>query len=351
MSGAICFNIIYTPGTVKYLRLFVLSLLKWSPCSFRLVANGCSPEEKGLLKSLCLLNPRLQFLALPFAGIVEHSQALAYLQSIEETDYFAYIDSDVLARGDFEAEIAPHLATHSAVFSAPPIWISRKDTILPDGYQIVAGRYAQTETGLCLGSTSFGVYDNHVLSQFTQDSGVKFERYLWKEIPPPHQARLARLGMKKAQYDTGKVLNLLLQEQGQQFYYLPGETLIHLGGVSAHLKLALERGDRRKPLASLLLTYAYRHLKNRARMLLGLPINSSDLASVGVAEHLSRLSLRTAKPATSLYFYQLLAALFESQPLPAQPRLANSQADARLTSATREICALYQKYGPQLVGN
>ena len=47
------------------LSLLIWSMLEHSNCHFRLVGNGCSPEEMALLRRLSEQSPRLAFLALP----------------------------------------------------------------------------------------------------------------------------------------------------------------------------------------------------------------------------------------------------------------------------------------------
>ena len=39
------FNIVFTPATFRWLHLFTLSLIEHSRVRFRLIANGCSPDE------------------------------------------------------------------------------------------------------------------------------------------------------------------------------------------------------------------------------------------------------------------------------------------------------------------
>ena len=126
------FNIVYTVGTVRYLRLLVFSLLKWSEASFRLVANGCSPEEAHMLEELCRSSSQLEFLALPSTTLLPHSDVLSHLQSMEQSQYFCFMDSDILATGDFVSEMAPYLGQYSAVFSATPIWCTEEEQVLPD---------------------------------------------------------------------------------------------------------------------------------------------------------------------------------------------------------------------------
>ena len=111
------FNIIFTPGTVKYLSLFLWSLLKWSDCSFRLVSNGCLPPERRYLKKLSRQNPRLEFWAIPTQNSKPHGLALNYLHAMTHSKHFCFMDSDIFATGDFIGPLARHQDQYAGIFS------------------------------------------------------------------------------------------------------------------------------------------------------------------------------------------------------------------------------------------
>jgi hypothetical protein len=142
------FNIIYMPGTVKYLYFFVLSLLKWSDCSFRLVSNGCGPAEVNLLKQFCRQQPRLELCVLPFNRVIPHDQALAYLHALDQPDYFCFMDSDIFAKGDFLTPLVPHLNQHAALFSSSSCWCKAEEQILPTSFRKMQGRFNHTDQGV-----------------------------------------------------------------------------------------------------------------------------------------------------------------------------------------------------------
>ena len=107
------FNIIYSPGDVLYSRLFLLSLLKWSEGSFRVVNNGCTGIEKDMLKQLCDNHARLEYYDLSSDNIILHGAALSHLHAIEESDYFCFMDPDIFAVGNFMEEFIPHIDQYS----------------------------------------------------------------------------------------------------------------------------------------------------------------------------------------------------------------------------------------------
>ena len=54
------------------------------------------------------------------------------------------------------------------------------------------------------------------------------------------------------------------------------------------------------------------------------------------------------KSTTSLYFYYVLEALFEGQPLPAVPEMAEAEVEQRIRQTNRDIVALYEEFGERL---
>jgi len=229
------FNIVYIPGSVRYLRLFALSLLNSADCSFRLISNGCGPDEARLLRDFCGCSPRMEFLALPYGGMVSHGRALSCLQSQERSAYFCFMDSDILATGQFLNEFVPCVDQYAGVFSCPPVWCTAEDQVLSPTFQRMAGRYNWTESGVCLGSSYFAIYDNRVLTSLFRSTGIDFRRYLWDELSLAQCSELAGMGLKMDLYDTGKVVNLLLLCRGHELVFKESPTLKHVGGISLEI--------------------------------------------------------------------------------------------------------------------
>jgi hypothetical protein len=226
------FHIVYMPGTVRYLTPLVRSLLEWSDCTFRLVANGCAPGEQHELERFCEKDARLVFISLPFSAPVAHGEALTYLQAENRADFFCFMDSDVFASGPFLPPFAKGSGRYSGQFSCAPLWCSPQETILPADYPRMYGRFHQTSDGLCLGSTYFAIYDNHALSEVIAGDKIEFSSYLWSGIPGLHQSWLQRQGLVKAYYDTGKLINLRLLARGYELRFREVPALHHLGGFS-----------------------------------------------------------------------------------------------------------------------
>jgi hypothetical protein len=232
------FNIIYTPGTFAYLGFLTLGLLSHSKCSFRLAANGCEPKEIESMKSFCRSRKRLSFLSLPFLRIVHHSIALNYLQKMETSNYFCFMDSDILAADNFLTQLLPLTNKYCAIFSGRPAWLEKDQDILPPGRTRVMGRFRHTNNGLQLGCSYFAIYDNRKLTRFIKTNGFGFDNFYWQNIPPQSHLQLVKMGLPASYYDTGKVLNILLQESGEKLIYCEPRGLHHIGGLSCGVLLS-----------------------------------------------------------------------------------------------------------------
>jgi hypothetical protein len=340
------FNIVYTTGTVRHLRLFVVSLLRWSDCAFRLVANACSPQETRLLQEMCLSSPRLEFLALPYKKMTPHDETLSYLQSIERSDHFCFMDSDILATGDFMSEMSPHLQQCAGVFSGSPIWCTAEEQVLPATVPRVRGQFSKTDDGVCLGSSYFAIYDNNVLTEFVQSTGVDFRRYWWREVPAPHQRQLVRMALQKDRYDTGKLLNILLSAQGKAIVFVDSQFLQHIGSVS--IRGALKASSHP---TSLLKSTTWRPAVVLRQWLKRLRRSKGLQSPVVVPTDTKRTEIqrmRKRMTSTAIYFDQLFDSLCENEPLPALPQICDLETRRRIESVTADIVSLYSESGEQL---
>lgn len=228
------FHIIYTPGTVRGLLPFVDTLLRWSACAYCLVGNGCDDAETRLLRDRCAGEPRLTWRALPWPRKVEHGQALNWLFTASDQPYFCFMDSDILATGDFMAELRPALSGAAGLFSAWPITIKAAERILPDDCRFIGGRHSHTAAGLCLGGSYFAIYERAALARALAAAPDGFNRGYWAQLPWGTRRFLQGIGQERLFYDTGRVLNLYLQHQGGELRVQECAALLHLGSYSIY---------------------------------------------------------------------------------------------------------------------
>ena len=326
------FHLIYTPHTVALLSRFLPTLLNESDCMFRLIANGCTDQEITHLRNLCQNNDRLEFLALPTARPLWHGPALNYLQAINDTAYFCFMDSDIFATGPFLPRLTAELAQADACFSCAPIGCTDNDALLTDDDPLVQGILNRTSTGLCLGSTYLAIYAQPALRHFIRTTGIGFEPRYWAEIPAAYQEILLRLGLQRAWHDTGKVLNLLLYEQGQRLAWCEIPTLRHLGGISLS-----DWYPRQRPrtIIKAFLQRAIKHLLGTGDR------QQAYLQTIWQGTGTSRLAqIRRRELEYARYFHAVLTALDTGRPLPALPLVSDALVKQRFSPVTQELKAM-----------
>ncbi|MFC1791161.1 hypothetical protein ACFL0I_01685 [Gemmatimonadota bacterium] len=232
----ITFNLVYVGGAVRYLLPFVHTLVKHEPdCRFRLIANGCSQEEERRIESVCQQHGTLSFLSLDSPQVQGHGAVLAQLQKMEQSPYLAVMDSDIFAVGPFVERAISALEGRDALFSCRSIKTLPQEAIMPEGYRLMYGPYMESTHPRFLGGTYFAIYRNKPLSEFLRTAGIDFRNYWWEEVPVHHQATLKEMQLDVLFYDTGKLLNILMQHQGYDMGYEPLENLVHLGAGSSGL--------------------------------------------------------------------------------------------------------------------
>lgn len=308
----LCFHIIYTPDTVKPLRILLYSLLKWSDCTFCLVANGCSPREASDLERFCASNPRLSYQALPTDQVMLHGEALDYLQAQNQDEYFCFMDSDIYAVDWFLPPFLPKLAQTSGLFSGA------SPRLLPDNTTFMVGYHTHTQREVCLGLTYFAIYRNQAVSDIRRRTGIGFAKYRWEDLPEPWQQQLDAMGVKCQIYDTAKVLNLLLHLHGYKLHLQPCVVLRHLAGVS-RFYVVKQRSWWRKV-----------------------------RSAVGswLRKWRGRQSLPPFTEATP-YFSLLLLALTEHDAIPAQPVIDDPEMNDWVTCAKAELLAIHAEFSTE----
>lgn len=314
MQTPFCFHIIYTPSTVKPLQLLLHSLLKWSDCTFCLVANGCGADEQRALQTLCAANPRLSYAALPTSKVMIHGEALNYLQANSQDDYFCFMDSDIYAIAPFMPEFVNLVTQYSGIFSGMPLRYPQSGLPLPAGKNFWAGPYTHTATGLCLGATFFAIYNNRVITEIRRKTGIGFTKYRWEAIPSAYQTPIEALGLRHALYDTAKVLNLALHLEGQTLHQQACPALRHIEAVSRFAVMQPSNGWRQ-----------WRARMGRwRRNLMG---QTLELTYDQALPHLN----------------QVLQALANGQPVPAL-RQSHAESGAWVAQAHSELLALQAEF-------
>ena len=231
-SATLTFHIIYTPGSVQPLLPLVSTLLRHSKCHYRLVANGCSPDEIAHMERYAEQSDRLSVVRLPAKQQVNHGVALNQLFARSSDRYFCFMDSDILAAGDFMAELQPLLSAAAGVFSAWPLMVRNHEKVLQADHKYIGGHHLATPTGVCLGGSYFAMYQRAALTAAMQYAPAGFCVSSRRQLPLATRALLKRVGQERLFYDTGRLLNLILIDQGYLLRTLETEQLCHIGSYS-----------------------------------------------------------------------------------------------------------------------
>ncbi|MDP6617565.1 MAG: hypothetical protein QF790_10410 [Gammaproteobacteria bacterium] len=337
------FNIIYTPGTVRYLTPFVTTLLKWCDCSFRLVANGCSEDECKLLEGVAALDDRLELLIMPEKRMVPHGETLDFLHARTGSEWFCFMDSDILAVGPFMDDFRDDLKDSDLFSSCLPLWHNEKDITIPKSFRHMHGIHAYTDTGMTIACDYFVIYNKQAFDEARRATDVGLAVCGWNDLTPVNQAILRNLGQERADYDSAKVLTLLMADRGARIHYRQSNQLKHIGGFT---EVGAIQGT---------MLYTRGRLDNLAGKLPGGPgrllLHAADAwyawrlgpATNSRQENRSLASRIRRRTATARYFYLLIIGLMDNKPIPKVPTLGDSTAEHRMAVVSEEIRTLIQK--------
>jgi hypothetical protein len=349
------FNIIFSPHTAKYLSPFVASLLKWSDCRYRLVANGCSAEDRALIEDLANRDERLEYLVAPAEENkpLEHGKTLRWLHGRTDSPWFCFMDSDIIATGPFMEQVAECIERSDVVCSCAPIWYAPEDLVVPTRFRRIQGSHLETDKGQCVASSYFVIFDNDKLTRILNETGADFPIQKWDDIPPAIQATLKKVDLEKFDYDTAKVIVGLMIDQGMTFEYVWLDNLIHIGGFSQEAgdgapfvfrggvdRVALRLGIGPLQRLTMYLADIWYGLRCTAPGLTREQHRRLPLAEKRILE-----SRRRKRQNTARYFNIFLRSLIDGIPAPSLPPLGHAPAERRVAEVSEHIRALFTELG------
>lgn len=343
------FNIIYTPNTVDYLAPLVHSLLRWTNCRYRLVANACNVEDRQKLQDLARSDERLDYLLASESEMLEHGKVLDWLQEQTDDEYFCFMDSDIIATGSYMEQLSAHIEACDVFSSGHPLWYAPEDITLPARFKRWQGSYCASTDNKTLGFTYFAVYRNALLTEVRKDTGVGFGYAYWSDIPAEHKQTLNRIGLRKIDYDTGKLLMALMLARGTRFRAAELKNMHHLGGVSARAgdeftfftRGKLDRlacrflgGALAGPL--LYLADTWYGLRTPSAGLTELQSRELPVAERRIMQSRARKRVNTAR-----YFHAFLHSLLHKTEAPDVPVLGYQAAEERISQVSRDLRSLF----------
>ncbi|MBT8233673.1 MAG: glycosyltransferase family 2 protein [Saprospiraceae bacterium] len=224
----VIFNIIFTPHTVRCLLPFAESIQRHNDVDIRLVSNNCSEKEDLQLKSKATNSECYHYYKVNTNKILQHHEVLNELYNIEEGHYFCFMDSDIFCNDCFLPFYLEKLEYSSAVFACKPIL----ESPLSPEINKLQGRHFHDRNNRLIGGSYFAIYKRTAIEQAKQSLGFLFDRKDWNELNKNLQSKLEAKNMVYERYDTGKLLNFTILENGGQLDYHEHPNLFHIGGVS-----------------------------------------------------------------------------------------------------------------------
>jgi hypothetical protein len=305
------FNIVVTGHTFWHLRFFVCSLVHNSAADFRLVANDCGPEALALLHDYAAAHSDqvVEVMDVSPTRMVAHGVAMdAVRASRDDGELFCFVDPDIKATGPFLSHFDEVLRSHPAVTSGKEVWSD--DNVVPRDHLGIGlgGRHFFHPDGFVYGTPHMAMYRRADLDETCERWGIGFGS-AGPDLSEGARRRLASAGHLYQVYDTGKVVNILLQLDGHSLRHIDPDVLIHIGGMSHFLAPATGEpsGEVEEP-------HWAKHTNVQPRLIV------------------------------ARYTAALLRSLIEQRPAPAFPDGLDPAMAARLDLVRREVIDLVERY-------
>jgi hypothetical protein len=309
------FNVVWTGSDFPFLRHLVASQLRHSGARFRFVANGCPPDQVRLMREFAAsADGRVTEVFVSSTTMERHGAALdAVLAARHDGEFFCFVDPDILAERPYLPEFAEALdGGCAAVTSGKAVWTD--EVAVPPGHPGVPGECFYSQDGYLFGSPHFAMYRREPLRETIARWGAGFAS-AGGDLSPDALDALAAAGHRYWIYDTGKIVNILLQEDGHRLCHLEHPALMHIGGMSHYLSHVLSPPEM----------HAARPAGGEATDL-GLPWPPARLE---VAHHAA----------------DLLRALSHDEPPPTPPPGIDADLAARLERVRAAVCGLFAADG------
>lgn len=234
-EDSLVFNIVWTGTVFEHMWLFTESLLAHSTCAYRFIANGCPPPQVAAMRTMAERHRDrvVEVLDVSPDDMIAHGVALERARAIrDDGDHFCLIDPDIKANAPFVPDLAALLDDHDAVTSGTEVW--SEDNLVPEGHIGVAGEHFFDREGFVFGSPHLALYRREALDEVAERFDVRLGS-AGPELNERARGALADLGHRYVVYDTGKIVNALIQATGGRLAHRDLPQLVHIGGLSHYL--------------------------------------------------------------------------------------------------------------------
>jgi hypothetical protein len=236
IEADLVFNIVWTGDVFHHLRWFLLSLLEQTNCRYRFLANNCTAASRAEMDAFAEQRSDrvVEVIECPYDWMVPHGTALdVALRERDDGEFFCFIDTDIKARRPFLDEFLRALDGVDALTSGVEIWTDVNT--LREEEAGIGGRHFYDHDGFVFGSPHFAMYRRAALLDTCHRWNIGFHVASKRDMSEGAWARMVELGKDKWVYDTGKVLNILLQADGHELIHREHDALVHIGGLSHFL--------------------------------------------------------------------------------------------------------------------
>ena len=233
-DASFVFNIVWVGEVFDYLQYFVESQIAQSGARFRFLSNGCGAVQLEKMEAFAARHPgRVIEVIETSKEMGAHGVALdTVFEQRDDGEFFCTIDPDILATAPFVGDFAARLDSCVGVTSGRGVWVD--DDVVPEGHKGVAGEMFYSRDGYLFGSPHFGMYRRAEVRATMERWGIGFKS-AGPELSDEAKAQLRAAGHDYLLYDTGKILNILLQEDGSSLCHFEHPALMHIGGLSDYI--------------------------------------------------------------------------------------------------------------------
>jgi len=341
------FHIIYTPHSTQYLIHFIPSLLKYTTYNFCLVSNGCLPKERAILKKLSETNERLNYYCFPTNQMQIHGKVVTHLQAKCLEEYFCFMDSDIFSTALFpDLKQTMEKENLTGLFAGMPLWVKESEYTFKPSFKGMLGTFNKMEDSTCIGSTYFAIYKNENLNQIIQHYGVSFDECLRFSLPIDIQQELQQLGYSQNSFDTGKVINLILNKHSFDLKNIEIPELCHIGGTSYETTNQNQRRTSKKQqlkkwlLKGLFKRVLLRYLEGRKERTLKARYTDTSFEEYQINYNQRGLH----RGYTRQHFLKLFLALKDNQSLPTAPTFKDIEITRKVAQAHKSYIQNFKNY-------
>ncbi|MBX3314987.1 MAG: hypothetical protein KF906_11770 [Actinobacteria bacterium] len=229
------FNVVWTGTVFSALHRFTDSILAHEKVRLRFLANACPPEEVTAMEAYATARPGsvVDVRVVSTDRMLRHGDCLdLVVREQDDGALFGLLDPDILATGPFIDRFLDLLRGRAAVTSGVELWSA--DNVRPADNIGVSGEFFYDQDGFVFGSPHLAIYRREPLLATMDRWGVGFST-AGNDIADTTRRRLEELGRSFWIYDTGKVVNILLQGDGYGLVHEDLDALVHVGGLAHFL--------------------------------------------------------------------------------------------------------------------